>query len=201
MGSTQAITFVSESSVSQEEFARWVAERPAGDLNRYELLEGRIVMNPPAGWPEGEGELSVASILRVYVLSRNLGRVFGPSQGFEMPTGDTVAPDAAYISQQRWEAGPRPEPGKFLRIVPDLTVEVLSPNNPARDRVQKRALYAQAGIREYWIVDLRRREVTLFYSLVEGRFEAGQTLTEEQTLRSKVLPGLEIPVQDLLISP
>jgi Uma2 family endonuclease len=200
MGSAQAITFVSESVVSQEEFARWVAERPADDPNRYELLEGKIVMNPPVRWPEGEGELSIGALLRSYVVSRRLGRVFGPSQGFELPTGDTVAPDASYISQERWQAGPRPEPGQFLRIVPDLAVEVVSPSDPTRDRVQKRILYAQAGIREYWIVDLRRREVTLFFSLVEGRFEAGQTLTEQQTLRSRALPGLEIPVAELLVS-
>ena len=34
-------------------------------------------------------------------------------------------------------------------------VEVISPDNPARDLVEKRADYAEAGIPEYWIVDPR----------------------------------------------
>ena len=37
----------------------------------------------------------------------------------------------------------------------DLVVEVVSPDNPARDLVEKRADYAEAGIPEYWIADPR----------------------------------------------
>lgn len=35
----------------------------------------------------------------------------------------------------------------------DVVLEVVSPDNPERDRVQKRQDYAEAGIPEYWIVD------------------------------------------------
>ena len=37
----------------------------------------------------------------------------------------------------------------------DLVAEVISPDNPDRDLVEKRADYAEAGIPEYWIVDPR----------------------------------------------
>jgi Uma2 family endonuclease len=193
------MTFISERLVSQQEFEDWVLQCPANDINRYELLEGRIVMNPPAGWPEGEGEGEAYSVLRSWARPRRLGRVFAANQGFELPTGDTVAPDASFISRERWERGPRPVPGKFLRIVPDLAVEVISPNDPVRDRVQKRIIYARAGVREYWIIDLRRREATVFHLAAEGRFDDGRTLREDDVLRSEVLAGLEVPVRDLLV--
>ena len=39
----------------------------------------------------------------------------------------------------------------------DLCVEVVSPDDPDRDYAEKRADYAEAGVREYWIVDPRPR--------------------------------------------
>lgn len=56
----------------------------AGDDNRYELLNGRIVLNPPAGWPYGEGEADALGPIQQFVRRRELGRVFGPSQGFDL---------------------------------------------------------------------------------------------------------------------
>src|SRR4030095_10099288 len=98
----------------------------------------------------------------------------GPTQGFELPTGDTLTPDASFVSRERWEANPRPEPGKYLKVMPELVVEVLSREHPERDRVQKRLIYAQAGVREYWIVDLRRGEVMVYHATADGQFDHGR---------------------------
>ncbi len=43
----------------------------------------------------------------------------------------------------------------------DLVVEVVSPDDPDRDLVEKRADYAEAGIPEYWIVDPRDQTITV----------------------------------------
>lgn len=193
----EALTFVSERTVSAEDFAAWVATRR--DDARYELIEGRIVMTPPSAWPEGEGEAKVITLLSNFAVPRGLGRVLSATQGIELPTGDVVAPDAAFVSTARWDAA-RPTPGRLLRVVPDLLVELTTPDGSNRDRVEKRRIYAAAGVREYWIVDLRRREVTLFLAAGEGRFDDGRTLREDDTLASAALPGLAVPVRDLLVS-
>ena len=44
---------------------------------------------------------------------------------------------------------------------PDLVVEILSPSSLRHDRFVKLGLYQRAGVREYWIVDPRRRIVTV----------------------------------------
>jgi len=51
---------------------------------------------------------------------------------------------------------------------PDLIVEVLSPSTAKRDRGYKMNLYADCGIKEYWIVDINNRaiEVYLLYQNV-----------------------------------
>ena len=48
----------------------------------------------------------------------------------------------------------------------DLVVEVISPDDPDRDLVEKRADYAEAGIPEYWIVDPRDETITVL--VLEG---------------------------------
>ena len=53
---------------------------------------------------------------------------------------------------------------------PDLLIEILSPHNSRRDRVDKLDIYAQYGVAEYWIVDPIERQ---FDFLVNrgGKFE------------------------------
>jgi Uma2 family endonuclease len=187
--------FESTTFSTQEDFARWVVKR-AIEPNRYELLNGRIVMTPPAGYPHGEVEGNIVYRLRAFVGDTMTGKVFGSSQGFELPSGDTVAGDASYVSTERWDAAPQPEYGKFLRVVPDLMIEVLSPSTASRDRGEKKAVYAKNAVREYWLVDPRAREVQVF-ALAGDRYENAMTYAEGDTVSSRALAGLAIAVVDL----
>ena len=55
----------------------------------------------------------------------------------------------------------------------DLVAEIVSPDDPERDLVEKRADYAEAGIPEYWIVDPRDETVTVFVLQGETYVEHG----------------------------
>jgi Uma2 family endonuclease len=43
--------FQSDECFDQKAFRRWLDRRPPSDTNHYELIDGRIVKTPPAGWP------------------------------------------------------------------------------------------------------------------------------------------------------
>ena len=73
-------------------------------------------------------------------------------------------PDLAAL---RDRSDPRNQPRFWLGA--DLAVEVVSPDDPARDLVTKRADYAEAGIPEYWIADPRFETVTVL-TLTEGAY-------------------------------
>lgn len=45
---------------------------------------------------------------------------------------------------------------------PDLVVEILSPSTRRRDLILKHTKYAEAGVREYWIVDLDAQVVVIY---------------------------------------
>src|SRR5712691_1622264 len=188
--------FISTETFTQKTLRRWVDCRPMADLNRYELVDGRIVMSPPAGWGHGEIEAKGIRILGDFVERHNLGKVFGSSTGYDLPSGDTVEPDAAFVSHERWAAGPQVRRGQFLKIVPTLVVEILSPATARRDRTEKKRLYEANGVEEYWLVDPDRREVVVF-RLVRGKYTPGTRYTANQTLRSRVLPGCALAVRSL----
>jgi len=192
------LIFESTRTVTPEEFAKFVAIREAaGDTGHYELLNGRVVVNPPAGYPHGEIGSNVQRLLATFVWDRKLGRVFDSSQGFELPSGDTVEPDHAFVSRERWAAAPTPEPGRFLRVVPDLIVEVLFGRTASQDRGEKKAIYERNGVLEYWLVDPRSEEVTVFHA-VAGRFDGGSVHTCTDRVSSQALQGLTIDVRDLM---
>lgn len=191
------ISFESTTSMSPEQFARWVEKRARRDpLHRYELLNGRVVMNPPAGFPHGEIGAQIQTLLWLYVRTHKLGKVYDSSQGFELPGGDILEPDHSFVSRQRLEQAPAPKLGEFLQVVPDLVVEVLSTSTASRDRGEKKSIYERSGVREYWLVDPRSRELTVFH-LEQGRYGTGNPYTEADRFSSKAIAGLEFPVSEL----
>jgi Uma2 family endonuclease len=191
------VVFESTHTMTAEAFAEWLEHRQPSDINHYELLHGRIVMTPPAGYPHGEVESNLQEAVRRAVRAAAWGRVFGSSQGFELPSGDTVEPDLSIVSSARWAAGPAPVVGKFLRVVPDIVFEILSGATASRDRGEKKAIYEASGVREYWLVDARAREITVF-ALEAGRFGPERVFVDSETALSAVLPGLTVSVADAM---
>ena len=190
--------FVSTETFTQKEFKRWLDERPASDINHYELLRGRIVMSPPAGWPHGSVEANLLAPMVSFVRTHGLGQVMGSSAGYDLPSGDTVEPDISFISAARFAAGSAPQPGKFLRIVPNLVAEILSPATAQKDQTEKKAISAENGVEEYWIVDSKRRKITGF-PFSGKRFGRGAVYTARDTLRSRVLDGFLLRVGEVFV--
>lgn len=53
--------------------------------------------------------------------------------------------------------------GKRCNGAPDFIIEIVSPGNPTDDYIRKLYYYKNYGVREYWIVDPRRKTVTVNY--------------------------------------
>jgi Uma2 family endonuclease len=79
---------------------------------------------------------------------------------------------------------------------PDLLIEVLSPSNRGHDLLTKRALYARAGVREYWLVDPDARTVEIV-SLDRDAFHLALVVSGGEPLDSPSLGQLPITANDL----
>ena len=94
--------------------------------------------------------------------------------------------------------------GRVFWAGADLCVEVVSPDDPDRDYVRKRADYAAAGVTEYWIVDPRDRTPgddrgrAIRVLTLEGGAYRETVYEEGETARSELLDGLTIDVSACL---
>ena len=97
---------------------------------------------------------------------------------------DTVrAPDVAFVTKARVE-----EAGDFEGFwpgPPDLAVEVISPGDSYTEVEEKVEEYLNAGASAVWVVDPKRRTITVYRSLTEITI-----LTENDTLDGEdIIPG------------
>jgi Uma2 family endonuclease len=148
-----------------------------------ELLRGRFVVSPA---PDLTHQTIVGNL---YVLLYNIartagGRAFVAPTDVELDDHSIPQPDVLYVRRER-----RGILKNRVMGAPDLVVEVLSPHNSRRDRVDKLNLYAEFGVAEYWIVDPVERQ---FDFLVNrgGKFEVQPQ--QDNRYASPVCPELEI---------
>ncbi len=79
---------------------------------------------------------------------------------------------------------------------PELVIEILSPGNTQKEMGVKFELYEASGVLEYWIVD-PEKEIILQYVAENGQFVNHRPLTNEDSLKSKVLAGFEFALKDI----
>ena len=81
-----------------------------------------------------------------------------------------------------------------------MVLEVVRPDHPDRDLVEKRADYAEAGIPEYWIVDPRTRTVTVL-ALQAGSYVEHGVFSLGQVATSPTFPNFQANVTEVFEAP
>lgn len=160
--------------------------RMPDDGKRYELVRGELVEMAPPGETHGVLASRIDRLLGEFVEEHDLGTV-GVESGFYLERNpDTVrGPDVWFISKDRFD--PDMEVEGYCEIVPDLVVEIISLNDTYREVMDKVDEYLQAGVRLVWVVDPKRRTITLYPGAATVR--EGDLLTG-----GDVLPGFSVPV-------
>jgi len=165
---------------------------------RAELVRGRVVREPAAGFEHGRIAAVVASVLTRFVDERGLGVVVGAETGFALSEDPPIvrAPDAAFIAAARLPVGTTSVQG-FARVAPDLAVEIASPTNSAADIRGKVRDYLDAGVRLVWVLQPRDGTVAVHRP---GRRRAVRR-APDRLHGAEILPGFRVPVADLFSRP
>ena len=162
---------------------------------RYELVKGELRKMSPAGSEHGAIIVNLTLLLGQHVKANNLGVVFGAETGFKIAMSpDTVrAPDIAFVRRERIpESG---IPKEFWPGAPDLAVEVLSPDDRAKKVNEKIDDWLASGASAVWVVNPKRRIVTVHRSQKET-----QTLLEDDELDGQdVVSGFRCRVADIFV--
>lgn len=168
-----------------------LAELPESNLP-LELWDGEIVMSPTPTPSHQTIVMRLTFFLDAFVRSAKAGTVFVSPLDVVLSEHRVVQPDVFFISNAN-----RDIIGNQIRGVPDLAVEVISRGSWKRDRVEKKALYEQVGIAEYWIIDPESRAIEVF-ALTQGVYQLHSRGVDAELAESKLLPGFKTAFGQLM---
>lgn len=135
------------------------------DGNKYELVRGELFVTPP---PTDRHETISARLTRLldpFVAANGLGFVYRPRAVMRFEKSE-VEPDLMVR-----QLHPRPDAGWDTAPTPILVVEIVSGSTRRRDHEQKKSLYMDAGVEEYWIVDPSSRTIMVVRRGEDDRVE------------------------------
>ena len=163
------------------------------DHKFYELIEGRLVKWGPEGYLHGKTSATTLGILGHYVYENDLGVMLAAGCGFFLQHDpDTVrAVDGAFIARDRLPS--EGVPVGYSDTMPDIVVEVVSPNDLAEQVQEKIEQWIEHGVKLVWVVYPERRSITVYRSVREVQvLHEGDTLTGDP-----VLPDFSCPVSEI----
>jgi Uma2 family endonuclease len=125
------------------------------DRLRYEVIRGDLFVTPAPGTAHQRAVRDLCERLHRYLADTGLGEAIPAPFEVEFAADTAVQPDVIALVHAN-----RPRlTAERLYGPPALVVEVVSYSSKRTDRLQKRRLYQEAGVAEYWVVDLDARRV------------------------------------------
>jgi Uma2 family endonuclease len=164
----------------------WSEQDLAGlpdDVQRYELLEGTLLVNAPPSAPHQRYSLNLASILRDAEIP---GLMVVEAVGVRLPDNTMFIPDVLVAARDAVLAD---RSGIIEAEAVVLVVEIVSPGSRTTDRLTKPAVYARAGIASFWRVELEDGPAIFAYRLEQGRYaEVGSAWPGEHLVLHEPFP-------------
>ncbi|HEX8154011.1 MAG TPA: Uma2 family endonuclease [Thermoanaerobaculia bacterium] len=168
------------------------------DGQRYELIEGELVLNPAPILKHQFVTGAIHAILRAHVRANGVGLVMIAPTDVVLAPENVLQPDVLFVSKARATILTRAN----VQGAPDLVVETLSDGTRRRDENAKRRLYEQYGVAEYWVVDPEADTVRVFRCEGERFTLAAQLYASNgDVLTTPLLPGLHVELREVFEYP
>jgi Uma2 family endonuclease len=160
----------------------------------YEVVDGQRVQLPPMSAYSTLIASRLVQDLGPFSVAHRLGFVVSEML-FILDAERNLRrrPDVAFVSFERWPLDhPIPETGDW-EMVPDLAIEVVSPNDLFDNVLAKMHEYFEKGVRQVWIVVPTKQQIYIFDSPTNVNILSAADEWDGGTL----LPGLRLPVARL----
>ena len=161
----------------------------------YELANGELVerhMGAESSWIAG----NLFGLITLFYQGRVPGYLFISDCGYQCYADDRSKvrkPDLSFVKKGRFPKGGIPQ--GYIRIPPDLVVEVLSPNDLADDAEAKVEEYLDAGVQLVWVISPKAETVTVY----RADRSAVKLHDADELTGENVLPGFRCKVSDLFV--
>lgn len=161
---------------------------PEGE--RAELIDGQIYNMTPPSRQHQKLVSELTQSIGSYIKSKNGScEVYPAPFAVFLNTENYVEPDVSVICDKNKLSD------RGCEGAPDFIIEIVSPSSRRMDYNRKNALYSDAGVREYWIVDPAKERTTLYLFEEDA---APMIVPFDQMIFSKIFQDLRISIADLL---
>lgn len=160
---------------------------------RYEVIGGELFMSPAPRPKHQDAILNLSYLFTGWVKKNKSGKIYIAPIDVRLPDlADPVQPDILFIRKDNLSI----IKDQFIEGIPDLTVEIFSPGSKGYDSRKKFELYAQAGVKEYWMVDPDACTVDIYVLRGEAYALLGHFTAADEAY-SEVLDGFSVPVREI----
>ena len=158
----------------------------------FEIIDDQVVELPPMGVRSTEITNVLGFALFNFVAAKGLGRAF-IEMLFQINPKRKRQPDIAFVSAERWTIDAEIPDEAAWNVVPNLVVEVISPNDLFYEVMSKLSEYFQSGVNQAWVVIPSERLVYIYDSV-----KSVVVLNEAGELDGgSILPGFRMSVADI----
>lgn len=159
----------------------------------YELIKGELVKKSAPSPEHQEISGLLYNKIFTHVSEKKLGKIlYAPIDVF-LDEHSVPQPDLVFVRQEQLHIIDKKE-GIIGR--PDLVIEIVSPNSVKRDRFDKKDLYEQFAIPEYWIVDPQNATIEV-YRLQNNHYVLSSFAAQSGAVHSEALGGWKLEVSQL----
>ncbi|MEC4985258.1 MAG: Uma2 family endonuclease [Oscillatoria sp. PMC 1068.18] len=175
--------------VTQKQFEQLaIANR---DLRLELTATGELIIIPPTGGNTGKRNIDLEGQLWFWNRQTGLGVAFNSSTAFQLPNGANRSPDAAWISQERWNKLTSEQQETFPPLCPDFALELRSKSDNMPPLHKKMQEYLANGLRLGWLIDAKNQRVEIY-----RQNQAVEVLESPKSLSGEeVLPGFVVDLQ------
>ncbi|MEY2833670.1 MAG: hypothetical protein RLZZ574_2929 [Cyanobacteriota bacterium] len=169
-----------------------------GTDSRYELVDGELILMPPATARHSDIIDFIADCFKAIALEYQLDiKVKTGDVGVKTGVNSCLIPDISVIEGSVWRSMPR-DVSAVIQVPLLLAVEVVSPGTEQieRDYTDKAIEYQNTGISEYWIVDPIEQKITVLV-LDKGSYTK-TVFTGDDAIASATFPQLEVTAEEIL---
>jgi len=188
----QTIEKPSSLRMTFDEFLEWAGE----ETFFAEWVDGEVQFRMPASLPHQSIVVFLCNLLNVFVNLQMRGKILVAPFLMRLPLRPSGRePDLLFVATENFVRLHR----TYLDGAADLAIEIVSPEGIERDYIDKKAEYAQNGVREYWCIDPDRQTVLFCQLTNEGTYR--EVMLSEGRYDSTTIEGFWLQVEWLWQEP
>ena len=194
---TAVVLNLEQVNLTDEQFYNLCQVNQSWNLER--TAKGDLVIMPPVGGESGQREADLITDLNIWNRQTKLGIVFSSSTIFSLPNGGDRSPDAAWISDSRWNTLTDKQKKGFPPICPDFVIELRSQSDAIRPLQEKMREYLDSGLKLGWLIDPQNNQAEIYrcdYTPHNRKADRDREIVQlpVQLLGENVLPGFILEI-------